>query len=95
MENTRPNSVTVRSSLKPFKCDGCKKPCPECIEGLVMESFQSKSGVCPPTDIHGQNQQGLWKAQRRARELVKGLEHILGGATQGAGVVQSGEKEAQ
>lgn len=43
-----------------------------------MESFQSKSGVCPPTDIHGQNQQGLWKAQRRARELVKGLEHILG-----------------
>lgn len=25
------------------KCEGCIKPCPEWIEGLAMESFQSES----------------------------------------------------
>lgn len=76
---------TQQRDLK--SCMGVRSLVQNGFEGLVMESFQSKSGVCPPTDIHGQNQQGLWEIQRRARELVKGLENVLEGAAQGAGVV--------
>lgn len=53
VKNVRPNGVT-KAKLEPCKGDTCKKPCPDWIEGLVMESSQSKLfRVCPPTDTHG------------------------------------------
>lgn len=69
VKNIRPNGVT-KVELELCKGDVCKKPCPEWIERLVMESSQSKLfRVCPPTDIHGL----LTRTKRgNGKELTKG-----------------------
>jgi len=58
-KNIKPNSVDCEVKLELCKGDGYKKPCPEWVEGLVMESRRSKLfRFCPPTDIHDQNEIG-------------------------------------
>lgn len=81
-EEHKMQQCDCKVKLEPCKGDGCKKPCPEWIEGLVMESSQSKLfRVCLPTDIHGcmtgankGNGKELTKGENRVQDKVAFVE---------------------
>lgn len=67
---TQQNACKVK--LEPYKGDGCKKPSPVWIEGLVMESSQSSwFRICLPTGIQVS---GLLTRDNKdnGKELTKG-----------------------